>query len=169
MRSKHRIVPPALGPVSVAVASAGNRPRTNTLRTLGGWVAHPRAEDTVQFVGLAELTPGYFTPEVTWLYRQHGEQLTKSARWPDLSASIAVAEQPRIDAIRASFGSGHRWRSSTSRTILRNQAIGALGAHRQPVARSAAAHPRIVARSCGSPKCILVLLTSSMVLPAHRR
>src|SRR5262245_14308167 len=57
---------------------------TYSHRALGGWAANPRWEDTALFVAIAELAPGYVTPEVTWLYRQRDDQTTRQAMWPAL-------------------------------------------------------------------------------------
>ena len=66
----------------VPIACPGLMMRTTTVRALGGWAANPRWEDTALFVALAELTPGYVTPEVTWLYRQHDGQTSRQSNWP---------------------------------------------------------------------------------------
>lgn len=83
------------------IACPGLMMRTTTVRALGGWAANPRWDDTALFVALAELTPGYVTPEVTWLYRQHDGQTSRHSSWPVLRDELWVAVRQRISALRA--------------------------------------------------------------------
>lgn len=85
----------------VPIACPGLTLRTATARALGGWAANPRWEDTALFVAIAELTPGYITPEITWLYRQHDGQATRQAIWPTLKAELWIMIHQRIAALRA--------------------------------------------------------------------
>lgn len=83
------------------VHPAGLTYRTETARALGGWVASPRWEDLALLVAFAELTPGFITNELTWLYRKHAEQTTGQSAWASLhDESMAVIRQ-RINALRA--------------------------------------------------------------------
>ena len=84
----------------VPIACPGLMMRTATMRALGGWAANPRWDDTALFVALAELAPGYVTPEVTWLYRQHTGQTSRQSSWPALRAELWVAVRQRISALR---------------------------------------------------------------------
>jgi glycosyltransferase involved in cell wall biosynthesis len=84
----------------VPIACPGLMMRTTTVRAMGGWAANPRWEDTALFVALAELTPGYVTPEVTWLYRQHDGQTSRQSTWPTLQAELWVMVRQRISALR---------------------------------------------------------------------
>jgi glycosyltransferase involved in cell wall biosynthesis len=85
----------------VPIACPGLMLCTATARALGGWAANPRWEDTALFVAIAELTPGYITPEVTWLYRQHDDQTTRQTMWPTLKTELWAMIRQRIDALRA--------------------------------------------------------------------
>lgn len=82
------------------VSCAGLTMRTNTVRALGGWVANPCSEDVALLAAMAELTPGYITPEVTWLIRQHDGRTTRATTtWPALrEPSVAMVRQ-RIGAL----------------------------------------------------------------------
>lgn len=84
------------------VQTAGLTARTESVRALGGWAAHPISEDTLMFVALAELTDGYFTPEVTWLYRKHEGQITQGVDWRHERWRTGIVEAQRVTAIRAS-------------------------------------------------------------------
>lgn len=65
---------------------AGLMMRTTSLRALGGWVGIPSDEDIAMFAALSELTDGYNEPTVTWLYRQHPQQITRTTSWRSRSA-----------------------------------------------------------------------------------
>jgi glycosyltransferase involved in cell wall biosynthesis len=79
---------------------AGLTMRTSTVRALGGWAANPRSEDSALFVALAELTPGYITPEVTWLHRLHASQTTGERQWRTLRAESVTMVRQRLAALR---------------------------------------------------------------------
>ena len=79
---------------------AGVTMRTGTVRALGGWAANPRSEDSALFVALAELTPGYITPEVTWLHRLHDAQTTGDHQWRTLREESAAMVRQRLTALR---------------------------------------------------------------------
>jgi glycosyltransferase involved in cell wall biosynthesis len=74
--------------------------RTATVRALGGWVAAPRAEDLALVVAISELTAGYLTPDVTWLYRRHPEQITRQSAWSVLHGESMALVRQRIQAVR---------------------------------------------------------------------
>ncbi|GLW27899.1 glycosyltransferase family 2 protein [Actinoplanes regularis] len=83
-----------------AAPCAGLTARTGTVRAFGGWVATPRGGDLALLVALAETTPGFLPPDVTWLYRRHSGQITGQAGWSRLQdESMAVIHQ-RIAALR---------------------------------------------------------------------
>ena len=84
----------------VPIACPGLMMQTSTVRALGGWAANPRWEATALFVALAELAPGYVTPEVTWLYRQHDGQTSRQSSWPRLRDELWVAVRQRVSALR---------------------------------------------------------------------
>jgi len=79
---------------------AGLTMRTRTVRALGGWAANPRSEDSALFVALAGLTPGYVTPEVTWLHRLHTAQTTGEHAWQTLRAESMTMVRQRLAALR---------------------------------------------------------------------
>lgn len=104
-------LPPGLiepGEISAFLATHGQAPihcagltmRTATLRALGGWVGNPRAEDVALLAALAELTPGYLTPEVTWLHRKHSAQTTRRADWATLGEVSLTMIHQRLVALR---------------------------------------------------------------------
>ncbi|HEV7899623.1 MAG TPA: glycosyltransferase family A protein [Planosporangium sp.] len=82
------------------VLCAGLTIRTETARALGGWVAAPRSEDLALLVSVAELTAGYLTPEVTWLYRRHAGQITRQTAWYALQGQSTTLIRQRIAAMR---------------------------------------------------------------------
>jgi len=81
---------------------AGLTLSTRTTRALGGWAALPRSEDTSLLIAVAELAPGWLTPEITWLYRKHGGQITGGADYPTLRPVSWTAVRQRIIALRES-------------------------------------------------------------------
>jgi glycosyltransferase involved in cell wall biosynthesis len=60
------------------VHCAGLMMRTELLRTLGGWGGTPVDDDIVLFAALSEMSDGWNEETVTWLYRQHPGQTTRS-------------------------------------------------------------------------------------------
>ncbi|MDQ2583252.1 glycosyltransferase [Saccharothrix yanglingensis] len=60
------------------VHCAGLLMRTDSLRALGGWAGAPLDDDLVTFAALSELGAGWNERTVTWLYRQHADQTTRS-------------------------------------------------------------------------------------------
>ena len=95
------------GVVSAYVREHGNTPvhpagltlRTAAVRALGGWAALPCAEDVALLVALAELLPGYHTPEVTWLYRRHPDQMMGAANWHDFEPACLNVVHQRLAAL----------------------------------------------------------------------
>lgn len=95
---------------TIAIERQGNWPvhcaglmmRTDAVRALGGWVASPSDEDIALFAALAELADGYNEPAVTWLYRQHHGQTTRSAGWHDRSGRGRTVALQRVVAVRSS-------------------------------------------------------------------
>jgi glycosyltransferase involved in cell wall biosynthesis len=78
---------------------AGLTLRTTIARALGGWAALPRAEDVALLVAVADLAPGWHTPDRTWLYRQHVGQMTRAADWPDLDPACWDVVHQRLAAL----------------------------------------------------------------------
>ena len=84
----------------VPIHPAGLTLRTAAVRALGGWAASPRSEDVTLLVAVAELAPGFVTPEATWLWRQHPGQTTKHPDWQTLFALADTQIAQRIEALR---------------------------------------------------------------------
>lgn len=82
------------------VHPAGLTMRTATVRALGGWTASPRGDDNALLVAIAELTPGYLTEEVTWLYRKHDGQITGLPYFPVLEPIAWEVVRQRVAALR---------------------------------------------------------------------
>ena len=106
------VLPP--GPLAAGVVSAlltedqplpihpaGLTMRTATVRALGGWTASPRGEDNALLAAIAELTPGYLTRDVTWLYRKHVGQTTGLPSFPVLEPVGWAVVRQRVAAVRA--------------------------------------------------------------------
>lgn len=89
-----------VGDGELPVHTAGLTARTEIVRALGGWAAHPVGEDTLLFVALAEMCDGWFTPEVTWLYRKHPGQITRTPGRDDARWRTRLAERQRVQALR---------------------------------------------------------------------
>jgi glycosyltransferase involved in cell wall biosynthesis len=81
--------------------TAGMTLRTSTVRAVGGWAANPRIEEGPMIAAITELSPGYLTPEVTWLVRQHDSRTTAHPNWKTtlFAESMAMIEQ-RVSAVR---------------------------------------------------------------------
>jgi glycosyl transferase family 2 len=82
------------------VHPAGLTMRTATVRALGGWVANPRGDDNALMIAITELAAGYLTPEVTWLYRKHADQITGLAYFPRLEPISWTLVRQRLAALR---------------------------------------------------------------------
>ena len=74
--------------------------RADTVRAFGGWAGTPNDEDVVMFAALAELCDGYNEPSVSWLYRQHPGQVTRTDSWREQSAVGRHIALQRVAAIR---------------------------------------------------------------------
>jgi glycosyltransferase involved in cell wall biosynthesis len=74
--------------------------RTTALRAVGGWAGLPVDEDIGMFAALSELLDGYHHDELTWLYRQHPGQITKTSNADDLSEACRAICLQRAQAIR---------------------------------------------------------------------
>jgi glycosyltransferase involved in cell wall biosynthesis len=83
-----------------SIHCAGLMMRTDSVRALGGWAAAPSDEDIVLFAALTEVSAGYNDPRVTWLYRQHQGQATRSRTVRDRSAQGRRIALQRIMAAR---------------------------------------------------------------------
>jgi glycosyltransferase involved in cell wall biosynthesis len=82
------------------VHCAGLMMRTELVRALGGWAASAVDEDIVMFAALSEFGEGWNEESVTWLYRQHSGQTTRSAMWRNLSSSGRLIALQRVAALR---------------------------------------------------------------------
>lgn len=90
-----------LAHATVPVHGAGLTVRTVTLRALGGWAGVPRSDDVSVLIALSELTEGYLSPEVTWLYRRHPGQTINAGWWQDLAETSRQHVTQRLLALRA--------------------------------------------------------------------
>jgi glycosyltransferase involved in cell wall biosynthesis len=80
---------------------AGLMYRTASLRALGGWGGLPFDEDIILFSALSEIAHGWFTETVTWLYRQHPNQMVRSGGCNQWSESARTFALQRVLAVRA--------------------------------------------------------------------
>lgn len=83
------------------VHCAGLMLRTHLVRAFGGWGAVPVDDDVMMFSALSECAAGYNDPSVTWLYRIHDQQTSRSATWRERSADGRRIALQRVQAIRA--------------------------------------------------------------------
>lgn len=92
-----------------AIEHGGNWPihcaglllRTQLVRAFGGWGAVPVDDDVMMFSALSECAAGYNDPSLTWLYRIHDQQTSRSRTWRERSADGRRIALQRIEAIRA--------------------------------------------------------------------
>lgn len=82
------------------VHCAGLMMRTELVRALGGWAAAPVDEDIILFAALSELGDGWNDDAVTWLYRQHPGQTTRSTTWHRLTDTGRRMALQRVAALR---------------------------------------------------------------------
>jgi glycosyltransferase involved in cell wall biosynthesis len=75
--------------------------RMTGLRALGGWAGVPYDDDIGMFAALSELSDGYHHDALTWLYRQHPGQVTRTAQ-AGLSEECRRVALQRAQAIRLS-------------------------------------------------------------------
>ena len=99
------VEPAAFGPYveergELPVHCAGLTLRPRIVQAVGGWAANPRSEDSALMVAVAELTPGYITPEVTWLHRWHDTQTTGHGAWRSLRAESVLMVRQRLAALK---------------------------------------------------------------------
>ncbi|MGW7534727.1 glycosyltransferase family 2 protein [Amycolatopsis sp. NPDC054798] len=80
---------------------AGLYLRTELVRAFGGWGGAPVDDDIIMFAALSEVVNGYNESAVTWLYRVHDRQTSKSATWRERSSDGRRIALQRIEAIRA--------------------------------------------------------------------
>jgi len=91
-----------------AIANAGNWPlhcaglmmRATSLRAVGGWSGTPADDDTAMFAALSEAGDGYHLETLTWLYRQHPDQTTRTKAWRDRSDDGRRLALQRVAAVR---------------------------------------------------------------------
>ncbi|WP_433792697.1 glycosyltransferase family 2 protein [Actinoplanes sp. CA-252034] len=91
---------------------AGLMLRAVALRAIGGWVGLPGDEDIAMFAALSEITEGYNLDGVTWLYRQHPNQVTRSSATRHLSENSRRLALQRVKAVKAAglqFQSKHQF------------------------------------------------------------
>ena len=75
--------------------------RTHLVRAFGGWGAVPVDDDVMMFSALSECAAGYNDPSLTWLYRIHDQQTSRSGTWRERSADGRRIALQRVQAIRA--------------------------------------------------------------------
>lgn len=75
--------------------------RTHLVRAFGGWGAVPVDDDVMMFSALSECAVGYNDPSITWLYRIHDQQTSRSGTWRERSADGRRIALQRVQAIRA--------------------------------------------------------------------
>jgi glycosyltransferase involved in cell wall biosynthesis len=76
--------------------------RTTPLRALGGWTGIPHDDDVSMFAALSEITDGYYDKALTWLYRHHPLQLSRTTHATSRSAEGRRIALQRAHAMRAS-------------------------------------------------------------------
>ena len=81
---------------------AGLMMRSLSLRAVGGWVGTATDEDIAMFAALSEVADGYNLGQVTWLYRQHPQQITRSKSTSHLSEACRRLALQRAKAVRLS-------------------------------------------------------------------
>lgn len=89
------------------IHGAGLMLRSTSLRALGGWAGLPVDEDLGMFAALSEIADGHNFDGVTWLYRQHPDQVTRSSANRHLSEAGRRFALQRASAVRIadlSFG-----------------------------------------------------------------
>lgn len=89
------------------IHGAGLMLRSTSLRALGGWAGLPVDEDLGMFAALSEIADGHHFDGVTWLYRQHQGQTTRSTSRRHLSEVTRRFALQRARAVRLadmSFG-----------------------------------------------------------------
>ena len=82
------------------VHCAGLMMRTDAVRALGGWSTTPVDEDIILFSALSELGRGWNDEAVTWLYRQHEGQTTRSPASHGLTSEGRRIALQRVQALR---------------------------------------------------------------------
>ncbi|MDP9797466.1 hypothetical protein J2S43_005978 [Catenuloplanes nepalensis] len=83
------------------VHCAGLMMRAPALRAIGGWIGLPTDEDIAMFAALSEIGDGFNLDRVTWLYRQHPNQITRSANTEGSSEQARRFALQRATAIRS--------------------------------------------------------------------
>jgi glycosyltransferase involved in cell wall biosynthesis len=82
------------------IHGAGLMLRSTSLRALGGWAGLPLDEDIGMFAALSEIADGHNFDGVTWLYRQHRGQTTRSTSRRHLSEATRRFALQRARAVR---------------------------------------------------------------------
>lgn len=82
------------------IHGAGLMLRGTSLRALGGWAGLPVDEDLGMFAALSEIGDGHNFDGVTWLYRQHAGQTTRSTARRHLSEMGRRFALQRAKAVR---------------------------------------------------------------------
>ncbi|APU20127.1 glycosyltransferase family 2 protein [Actinoalloteichus sp. GBA129-24] len=88
---------------------AGLLIRSDVLRAIGGWAGSPADDDVSMMAALSEIADGWSEEEVTWLYRKHDRQTSRTPEWRARSTAgrrIALqrAAAARSAGLRISLG-----------------------------------------------------------------
>jgi glycosyltransferase involved in cell wall biosynthesis len=91
------------------IPCAGIMYRTATLRAVGGWAGLPIGEDIALLAALSQITDGWQDETITWLYRQHPDQISRHAlqpQWSETARLVAVqrAKAAQLTDLRLSGG-----------------------------------------------------------------
>lgn len=106
------------------VHCAGLMVRASTLRAIGGWVGIPSDDDIAMFAGLSEVAAGYNEKTVTWLYRQHTQQIHRSEKWKVRESEGRYIAVQRVAALRESGFRLSADAATTSRRIDPDAVVG---------------------------------------------
>ncbi len=80
--------------------------RTAHLRALGGWAGIPGDDELSTFAALSEVTDGWYDETMTWLYRHHDRQASRTAEIAALSETtrrICLQRARAMAAVGLSF------------------------------------------------------------------
>lgn len=111
---------------------AGLMMRSSSLRAVGGWVGLPGDEDTAMFAALSEVTDGHNFDGVTWLYRQHPQQTTRSNNTRHLGTDCRRFALQRAKAVRLS-GLGFTHGTSGFGHALHEVQVGPAAKEQRPI------------------------------------
>lgn len=79
---------------------AGLLLRADLVRAVGGWAGVPIDDDVIMFAGLSETYGGWNEPAITWLYRVHDRQTSKSEVWREHGSDGRRIAAQRVQSMR---------------------------------------------------------------------